>query len=220
MKNLLRMTSPGRGNEFAFDFYQQALRLARRVGSSNIYGFGSLWNGGESSDEENDLGLHGSGDSSDEGDDTNGNSDIERELNSCEEGKHKKQEIGTKKASSHKMSAKGVDLSLDSSIAHLTKTLSAPGQGYGCHVKNGMVHTVIMLHGRETNTSKRGRWSRAECCHMAARYLPVDSPKIIDQMNSRVYVGKFSSDGSLFVGGFQVCHYLSKHSCKETYFSP
>ena len=116
------------------------------------------------------------------------------------------------------MSAKGVDLLLDSSIACLTKTLSAPGQGYRYHVKNGMVHTVRMLHGRETNASKRGRWSRAECCHMAARYLPVDSPKIIDQMSSRVYVGQFSSDGSLFVGGCQVCHYLSKICVRKPTF--
>jgi WD repeat-containing protein 23 len=61
-----------------------------------------------------------------------------------------------------------------------------------------------MLRGRETNLSKVGRWSRAECCHMGARYLPVDYPKVIDRMSYRVYVGNFSSDGSLFVGGFQV----------------
>ena len=93
---------------------------------------------------------------------------------------------------------------LNHSIAHLTKSWSLPVPSYSIFAKNGMIHSVKMIHGREMNVSKIGRWSRAECCHMAARYLPTDSPKIIDQMNCRVYVGQFSSDGSLFVGGFQV----------------
>ena len=93
---------------------------------------------------------------------------------------------------------------LNYSIAHLTKSWSLPGLRNCIFAKNGMIHSVKMIHGREMNVSKIGRWSRAECWHMAARYLPTDSPKIVDKMNCRVYVGQFSSDGSLFVGGFQV----------------
>ncbi|XP_015578237.1 LEC14B protein [Ricinus communis] len=68
------------------------------------------------------------------------------------------------------------------------------------------VSTVKMLAGREGNYSGRGRFSAADRCHMLGRYLPVNGPWLIDQMTSRAYVSQFSSDGSLFVAGFQGSH--------------
>ncbi|CAK9272814.1 unnamed protein product [Sphagnum jensenii] len=66
-----------------------------------------------------------------------------------------------------------------------------------------LVNTQTMLAGREFNVSKNGRFSRAECCHVASRYLPTDGPLVVEQLNSRAYIGQFSKDGTLFVAGFQ-----------------
>lgn len=72
-------------------------------------------------------------------------------------------------------------------------------------VKRGaMVNAATMLFGREFNVSGNGRFSRAECCHMAARYLPTDGPTVVDHLNSRAYIGQFSANGTSFVAGFQV----------------
>ncbi|CAN1271403.1 LEC14B protein [Linum perenne] len=68
------------------------------------------------------------------------------------------------------------------------------------------VSPVKMLAGREANLSGRGRFSGADRCHIISRYLPVDGPWLVDRMNSRAYVSQFSSDGSLFVAGFQGSH--------------
>nr|PNR62558.1 hypothetical protein PHYPA_000982 [Physcomitrium patens] len=71
-------------------------------------------------------------------------------------------------------------------------------------VKRGaMVNAATMLFGREFNVSGNGRFSRAECCHMAARYLPTDGPTVVDHLNSRAYIGQFSANGTSFVAGFQ-----------------
>ncbi|XVF21854.1 hypothetical protein REPUB_Repub12eG0125300 [Reevesia pubescens] len=65
------------------------------------------------------------------------------------------------------------------------------------------VSPVKMLTGREGNYSGRGRFSSADHCHMLSRYLPVNGHLLIEQMTSWTYVSQFSTDGSLFVAGFQ-----------------
>lgn len=96
--------------------------------------------------------------------------------------------------------------SLDHEIAQATKLKSQPHELLGD--VNGRrdlpVSTVKMLAGRECNYSGRGRFSSADCCHVLSRYLPVNGPWLLDQMTSRAYVSQFSTDGSLFVAGFQV----------------
>ncbi|XP_024386773.1 LEC14B protein isoform X2 [Physcomitrium patens] len=96
--------------------------------------------------------------------------------------------------------------SLDHAIAHSTAMRHAPSKGSARleKVKRGeFVNTMTMLAGREFNVSGNGRFSRAECCHVGARYLPSDGPSIVEDMNSRAYIGQFSGDGTLFVAGFQ-----------------
>uniref|UniRef100_A0A0C9S975 LEC14B homolog n=1 Tax=Wollemia nobilis TaxID=56998 RepID=A0A0C9S975_9CONI len=96
--------------------------------------------------------------------------------------------------------------SLDHEVAHITKLRSAPNgmlsRIYGEN-KKGYIRTFSMLAGREANVSGRGKFSSADCCHVSSRYLPTGDPVIMDKMNSRAYVGRFSTDGSLFVAGFQ-----------------
>ncbi|KAF4357686.1 hypothetical protein F8388_007222 [Cannabis sativa] len=95
---------------------------------------------------------------------------------------------------------------LDHEIAQITKLRSGPHELLS-HVEPGrreqQVSTVKMLARREGNYSGRGRFSSADCCHVLSRYLPVNGPWLVDQMNSRAYVSQFSADGSLFVAGFQ-----------------
>ena len=96
---------------------------------------------------------------------------------------------------------------IDNEIAQITKLKSTPHKLLG---QDGPgkpklpVSPVKMLAGRESNHSGRGRFSSADCCHLLSRYLPVNGPWLIDQMESRAYVSQFSADGSLFVAGFQV----------------
>lgn len=98
---------------------------------------------------------------------------------------------------------------LDHEIAQITKLRSGPHELLS-HVRPGKrelpVSTVKMLARREGNYSGRGRFTSADCCHVLSRYLPVNSPCLVDQMNSRAYVSQFSADGSLFVAGFQESH--------------
>ncbi|KAH9620357.1 hypothetical protein KSS87_005775 [Heliosperma pusillum] len=98
---------------------------------------------------------------------------------------------------------------LDNEIAHLTRLRSQPNEGL-CKVAPGKsesyVSMVKMLARREANSSGRGRFTSADRGHAASRYLPVNGPWHIDQMNSRTYVSQFSTDGSLFISGFQGSH--------------
>ncbi len=80
-----------------------------------------------------------------------------------------------------------------------------------------LVNTQTMLAGREFNVSKNGRFSRAECCHVASRYLPTDGPLVVEQLNSRAYIGQFSKDGTLFVAGFQVRIHLHFLNCQMNF---
>ena len=96
---------------------------------------------------------------------------------------------------------------LDHVIAHSTAIRNSPSEGsarLGKAKKGANVNTLSMLAGREFNVSGNGKFSRAECCHVASRYLPTDGPSIVEKLNSRAYIGQFSKDGSLFVAGFQV----------------
>ncbi|XP_048336142.1 LEC14B protein isoform X2 [Ziziphus jujuba] len=98
---------------------------------------------------------------------------------------------------------------LDHEIAQVTKLKSQPHELFsqGVHGRRNLpVSTVKMLAGRECNYSGRGRFSSADCCHLLSKYLPVNGPWLVDQMNSRAYVSQFSADGSLFVAAFQGSH--------------
>ncbi|KAH9296874.1 hypothetical protein KI387_028556 [Taxus chinensis] len=98
---------------------------------------------------------------------------------------------------------------LDHKVAHITKLRSAPNvmlsRIYGENQK-GHISVFSMLAGREANVSGRGKFSAADCCHVVSRYLPTGGPVQVEKMNSRAYVGQFSTDGSLFVAGFQDRH--------------
>ncbi|XP_059632631.1 LEC14B homolog isoform X3 [Cornus florida] len=95
---------------------------------------------------------------------------------------------------------------LDHEIAQLTKLSSVPHERLSrvrTSELRSLVSPVKMLAGREGNYSGRGRFSSADSCHLLSRYLPVNGPSRVDQMNSCAYVSQFSADGSLFVAGFQ-----------------
>lgn len=65
------------------------------------------------------------------------------------------------------------------------------------------VNALSMMAGRESNVSGYGRFSSADCCSMAARFLPKEATEVLDKIGSRAYIGQFSEDGALFVAGFQ-----------------
>lgn len=97
---------------------------------------------------------------------------------------------------------------LNHEVAQLTKLRSEPNRllsQVGLVKSLLPISPVMMLARRESNYSGRGRFSSADSCHVLSRYLPVNGPRRIDQMDSCVYVSQFSDDGSLFVAGFQVC---------------
>ncbi|XXG83355.1 hypothetical protein AAC387_Pa10g1131 [Persea americana] len=100
--------------------------------------------------------------------------------------------------------------SLDHEIAHQTKFRSAPSEMIHKVIpskqKNMPISTVAMLSAREANYSGKGRFSKADSCHLLSRYLPVHGPWCVDTMESRAYVSQFSPDGTLFVAGFQGSH--------------
>lgn len=103
-------------------------------------------------------------------------------------------------------------VSLDHVLAHTTALRNSPSEGsarLGNVKLGGLVNTLTMLSGREFNVSRIGKFSRAECCHVASRYLPTDGPEVVEKLNSRAYIGQFSADGTLFVAGFQVPIYFS-----------
>lgn len=95
---------------------------------------------------------------------------------------------------------------LDHEIAQLTKLRSRPHEFLSRTAPGKLrlpVSTVKMLVGREVNYSGRGRFSAADSCHVLSRYLPVNGPWKVDEMNSRVYTSQFSNDGSFFVAASQ-----------------
>lgn len=63
-----------------------------------------------------------------------------------------------------------------------------------------------MLESRELNLPSRycnAAFSNAEKAHLLNRFVPGRHPEAKDRLLSRGYISKFSSDGSIFVGGFQ-----------------
>lgn len=85
-----------------------------------------------------------------------------------------------------------------------TELRSEPSRRIGKRAgRTTRVSPVDMLLGREANISGRGRFSFADCSHVLGRYLPVKGPWHVDRMDSRAYVSQFSTDGSLFVAGYQ-----------------
>lgn len=99
--------------------------------------------------------------------------------------------------------------SLDHEIAQLTKLRSGPHENLSRVLpgkRESSVSTLKMLAGREANFSGIGRFSTADRCHVLSKYLPVNGPWVVDQMNTRAYVSQFSADGSLFVAAFQGSH--------------
>ncbi|XP_009122234.1 LEC14B protein [Brassica rapa] len=116
--------------------------------------------------------------------------------------------VGSSSSSSHRSSERLGDL--DNEISQVTKLKSCPHERFSRQVPGRHqlpVSTVRMLAGRESNFSGRGgRFSSADRCHILSRYLPVKGPWLVDQMDSRAYVSQFSTDGSLFIAGFQGSH--------------
>lgn len=100
-------------------------------------------------------------------------------------------------------------LNIDHEFFQLTKLRSEPSESTrkASHAgRKTPMSTVKMLSGREANCSGKGRFSSADCSHLLGRYLPVNGPWPVDRMETRAYVSQFSSDGSLFVAGFQGSH--------------
>ncbi|KAI5680356.1 hypothetical protein M9H77_01583 [Catharanthus roseus] len=98
---------------------------------------------------------------------------------------------------------------LDHEIAQLTKLRSGPHENFSRVLpgqREASVSTVKMLMGREANYSGRGRFSASDRCHILSKYLPVNGPWVVDQMNTRAYISQFSADGSLCVAAFQGSH--------------
>lgn len=116
------------------------------------------------------------------------------------------QSLGTRAMSSGSDGSEAL-LPVDHAIAQSTALRHSPSEGsarLGNVKRGGRVNVMTMLAGREFNVSGNGRFSRAECCHVGARFLPTDGPSVVERLNSRAYIGQFSGDGTLFVAGFQV----------------
>ncbi|GMH08350.1 hypothetical protein Nepgr_010190 [Nepenthes gracilis] len=127
-----------------------------------------------------------------------------KNFRSCEE---ENAESGAR-ASTSRGRGKGSN-SLDHEIVQLTKLRSGPNEHLSkmVHGKHNVpISTVKMLAAREGNYSGRGRFSSADSCHVLSRYLPVNGPYMVDQMDSRAYVSQFSVDGSLLVAAYQGSH--------------
>jgi len=71
---------------------------------------------------------------------------------------------------------------------------------------SGMVSTSKLLSAREINCSGKGMFSSGDRAFVVGRYVPKYGPELLDRMDSRAYVSQFSTDGTLFVAGFQVCY--------------
>eukprot|EP00249_Psilotum_nudum_P020800 c27852_g1_i2 orf=410-2113(-) len=139
---------------------------------------------------------------SDAGDESREEEDSEEEPDVHMEAEYRDRKAKSEKARSLKQETVA---QLEHVIGHMTKLRVTPSEGFAkfAGISQGTIPTVAMLSGREFNVSGNGKWSQSECCHVAARFLPVNGPTVVAQMESRAYVGQFSADGSLFVAGFQ-----------------
>ena len=76
------------------------------------------------------------------------------------------------------------------------------------------MNTADMLKRRESNVGFKGGMSQAQCCHLASfHYLPSRAARVIDRMQSRVYIGNFSKEGNVFVGKSQCILSFEVLSC-------
>ena len=67
-----------------------------------------------------------------------------------------------------------------------------------------MTNISAMLRGREGNLSGTGRFTRAQRAHVTAfRSTPMEAVQQVDRKRSRVYNGRFSRSGALFVGALR-----------------
>lgn len=63
------------------------------------------------------------------------------------------------------------------------------------------MNAAHMLKRRESHLGCKGGFSAAQCCHLGSfHYLPSRASRIVDRMQSRVYIGNFSPQGNVFVG--------------------
>jgi hypothetical protein len=134
------------------------------------------------------------------------NDDDEEEIEFSVEEDEYDVSLGPLSVSSGSEGSEVLPVPLDHDLTHATALRNAASAGSArlANVKPcELVNTQTMLAGREFNVSKNGKFSRAECCHVASRYLPTDGPLVVEQLNSRAYIGQFSKDGTLFVAGFQ-----------------
>lgn len=70
------------------------------------------------------------------------------------------------------------------------------------------MNTADMLKRRESQIGCKGGFSQAQCCHLASfHYLPSRATRVVDRMQSRVYIGNFSAEGNVFVGNFHGFHF-------------
>lgn len=64
-----------------------------------------------------------------------------------------------------------------------------------------VMNAAHMLSRRESHLGCMGGFSAAQCCHLGSfQYLPSRATRMIDRMQSRVYIGNFSPQGNVFVG--------------------
>lgn len=164
----------------------------------------------DSSDSDDDDYIPG-----EEEQDEDEDEDEEQERQEQEQQEQEEQESGSEESyhsCGNRAMSSGSDGSeasqpIDHAIAQATALRHSASEGsirLG-HVRRGKrVNVATMLAGREFNVSGNGRFSRAECCHVGARFLPTDGPSCVDRLDSRAYIGQFSGDGTLFVAGFQV----------------
>lgn len=92
-------------------------------------------------------------------------------------------------------------------FVQLTKLRSAPNKRFSWTTTNRLrlpVSTFKLLAGREANYTGRARFSAADESHVLGRYLPLNGPWSVYQLNNPIYISQFSADGSLFVAGSQV----------------
>jgi hypothetical protein len=193
-----RQMSPS--NESASASHRPRRRIRNRANSPNQMA------NSEDSDED-DVDYVAEEDEEDEEENDGDYDDEEVDFSVDEDEYEHDMSLGPRSISSGSEGSESLPAPLDHDLAQATALRNAASED---SVRLGkvkpfeLVNTHTMLTGREFNVSKNGRFSRAECCHVAARYLPTDGPSVVEQLNSRAYIGQFSRDGTLFVAGFQV----------------
>ena len=103
--------------------------------------------------------------------------------------------------------AESPSMNLSDSLTPPTQAPSKLRSPGGARVTN----IAAMIRRREANMCGTGRFTRAQCAHVTAfRSLPYEPVQRVDRMRSRIYTGRFSRSGNLFVGVY------SHHACLQT----